>query len=79
MLVRYPTVIETTLHAVDFAPEFAGTASQPAKAVPMPIVSDLLNLAALILAGIAGALVVAPVKNAKRLVPERLRVPRRRD
>jgi hypothetical protein len=45
----------------------------------MPFASDLLNLAALILAGIAGALLTGTVTSAVRLVPERLRVRRRRD
>jgi hypothetical protein len=45
----------------------------------MPIASDLLNLAALILAGITGALLYTPAANAARLVPERLRMGRRRD
>jgi len=59
--------------------KFAGTGSQRAKAPGMPIASDLLNFAALILAGISGALLYTPAANAARLVPQRLRISRRRD
>jgi hypothetical protein len=44
----------------------------------MPFALDLLNFAALILAGIAGALLCDPFSNAVRLVAARVRTERRR-
>jgi hypothetical protein len=79
MLVRYPTVVETMLGLGRLSVKFAGTASQRANTRRMPIASDLFNLAALILAGITGALLYTPLANAARLVPQRLRIGRRRD
>ena len=56
-----------------------GSALQTRESAPsMPFALDLLNFAALILAGIAGALLCDPFSNAVRLVAARVRTERRR-
>jgi hypothetical protein len=49
-----------------------------AKPKTMPIAHDLLSFSALILAGIAGALLAKPVSGAVRVVAERVRIDDRR-